>query len=67
MHEGRIFKNQAGRYALEDGFYWTSGDAMELFYDGEWLKGRVEHSTDYYFTDDDCTIPLETGMLAKGE
>lgn len=42
MKEGILRKNQQGRYALEDGYYWTCGDYIELYYDDEWLKGRVE-------------------------
>lgn len=67
MHQGNIYRNEQGRFALDDGYYWTCGDAMELFYDNEWLKGRIEYSTDYYFTDDDCIIYLANGMFAKGE
>ena len=68
MHEGRLIKRSDGRYALDDGWYWTCGDYMELYYDNEWLVGRVEYSTGYYFTDGDCIeIPLEFGMLVRGK
>lgn len=69
MHEGRISMRSDGRYELADGWYWTCGDYMELYdhESGKWLKGRVEYSTDYYFTDDNCLIYLYNGMLARGK
>lgn len=68
MKEGVLRKNQQGRYSLEDGYYWTCGDYMELYYDDEWLKGRVEADSrgEYYFTDEDCTVYLHNGLLARG-
>lgn len=51
-HSGILRHNEQGRYTFEDGYYFTSGDLIEIFYDGEWLKGRVEYSNklqDYYF------------------
>lgn len=69
MHQGTIYKNQQGRFTLDDGYYWTCGDAMELYYDDEWLNGRVEADSrgEYYFTDDDCIIYLQNGILARAE
>lgn len=51
-HKGILRHNSQGRYALEDGYYFTSGEPIEIFYDDEWLKGRIEYShtlQDYYF------------------
>lgn len=51
-HEGRLKHNSSGRYSFKDGYYFTSGELIEVFYDGEWLKGRIEYShvlQDYYF------------------
>lgn len=51
-HFGILKHNSEGRYSFDDGYYFTSGDFIEIFYDGEWLKGRIEYSyklNDYYF------------------
>jgi len=55
-HTGILKHNQDGRYSLQDGYYWTSGEPIEIFYDEEWLYGIIEYSheyKDYYFCNDD--------------
>lgn len=68
MHEGILIGRSDGRYGLEDGFYFTSGDYME-YYDEDckmWFKGRVEYSNGYYWTDDESVYYLFIGMLVRG-
>lgn len=51
-HTGILQHNAQGRYSFSDGYYFTSGEAIEIFYDDIWLKGRIEYSQhyqDYYF------------------
>ena len=71
MRVGHLRENSYGRYALEDGYYWTCGDSMEIYVDDEeiWLEGRVEADSSgrYYFTDDDCVIYLHNGLLVRVE
>ena len=55
-HTGLLKPNSEGRYSLSDGYYWTSGDSIEIFYDEEWLHGTIEYNheyKDYYFRNDD--------------
>lgn len=55
-HVGILQHNSQGRYELQDGYYFTSGEPIEIFYDNEWLQGRIEYSQhyqDYYFLKDD--------------
>lgn len=55
MNIGVLSYNEFKRYCIKDKIYFTSGDPIEIFYEGEWLKGKIEHSfsmDDYYFTDD---------------
>ena len=71
MRQGKVYKNEQGRFQLEnDSWYWTSGDVMQI-YDEElkqWLDGRVEHNgDDYYWTDDECFIHLYNGMMVRVE
>lgn len=54
-HEGKLYKNEFGRYELSDSVVFTSGNLIEfLFYDtfdecNRWVKSRIEHSDgDYY-------------------
>lgn len=50
--EGKLKHNSAGRYALPNGDYWSSGDPIELklwdeFHEHwEWVKTRIEYSHD---------------------
>lgn len=39
MKEGVLRKNQQGRYSLEDGYYWTCGDYMELYIATQHMEG----------------------------
>ncbi|WP_102400473.1 DUF5348 domain-containing protein [Haloimpatiens massiliensis] len=55
-HVGILHHNLQGRYSFADGYYFTSGEAIEIYYDDMWLKGRIEYSQhyqDYYFINDD--------------
>jgi len=55
-HTGILKHNGEGRYSISDGYYWTSGEPIEIFYDEEWLYGIIEYSheyKDYYFCNDD--------------
>lgn len=59
LHTGILKCNDQGRYSFEDGYYFTSGDPIEIFVDGEWVKGRIEYShryEDYYFLKEDEDI-----------
>lgn len=67
MHEGYLSKRSDGRYGLDDGYYWTCGCHMVLFYDGVWLTGRVEHDGNYYFMDGKNKIYLHNGLLARSK
>lgn len=51
-HTGILHHNSQARYSFSDGYYFTSGEPIEIFYDDIWLKGRIEYSQhyqDYYF------------------
>lgn len=55
-HAGILTHNSQGKYSFLDGYYFTSGEPIEIFYDNEWLQGRIEYShkyEDYYFCIDD--------------
>lgn len=71
MRQGRIYKNDQGRYQLEnDSWYWTCGDAMQVYDEelGQWIDGRVEHGDfDYYWTNDKDTVCLCNGMMVRVE
>ncbi|MBN1073238.1 hypothetical protein FDB55_01930 [Clostridium botulinum] len=52
MKLGILRHNELGRYEMEDGTYFTSGDSIEVFNNTKWIKGRIEYShenSDYYF------------------
>lgn len=51
-HTGILKHNVLGRYEFQDGYYFTSGDEIELFIDDMWISGKIEYSwkyQDYYF------------------
>lgn len=53
---GYLKHNSQGRYQIESGPYFTSGDQIALKLDGVWVKGRIEYSwerQDYYFVGKD--------------
>lgn len=71
LHTGILKCNDQGRYTFEDGYYFTSGDSIEIFVDEEWLKGRIEYShkyEDYYFLNEEEGIYIYhlSGVEAKG-
>lgn len=52
MKLGTLSHNEYGRYEIKGQTYFTSGDCLEIFVDGNWIKGRMEYShekDDYYF------------------
>ena len=69
MKQGRIYKNEWGRFQLEnDSCYWTCGDRMQIYDDEErvWVEGRVEHGeSSYYWTNDEYDIALFNGMEGR--
>ncbi|MGL5381795.1 DUF5348 domain-containing protein [Clostridium sp.] len=71
MRQGKIYKNEQGRYQLEnDSYYWTCGDSMLVYDEDEeqWLNGRVEYGDrDYYWTNDDYDVPLYNGLEVRLE
>lgn len=52
--EGILYKNDAGRYEIDESNYFTSGEAIEVLvydedYGNRWIATRVEHKDgDYY-------------------
>lgn len=68
-HKGILRDNSQGRYAFEDGYYFTSGEPIKILYEGEWIIGRIEYShytNDYYFTNENGeSIHDLSGIEAK--
>ena len=67
---GKLRHNLQGRYEIPGETYFTCGDSIEIFYDGEWLKGRIEYSHvigDYYFLKEDEQIYIYDleGVIAR--
>jgi hypothetical protein len=57
---GYLNNNSAGRYELEDGYYFTTGDDIDVLIDGQYIRTGVRHKTevqqdrvirDYYLKD----------------
>lgn len=70
MIAGKLKHNSQGRYEIPGATYFTSGEAIELFLDEQWIKGRIEYShkvEDYYFLNEDEGIYVYhlTGILAR--
>lgn len=71
MKLGILTHNDYGRYEIKGQSYFTSGESLELYVDGLWIKGRMEYSQkkkDYYFisVDEVHTYDL-TGIKARCE
>lgn len=69
-HHGTLTHNNQGRYTLEDGYYFTSGDSIELKIKNRYVAGRIEHSfehEDYYFVNEEQEIRIYNllGMKAR--
>lgn len=70
MRKGVLKHNSQGRYEISGITYFTSGEAIELFLDHQWVKGRIEYSykyQDYYFINEDEGIYMYSlaGKLAR--
>lgn len=70
MKKGMLKHNSQGRYEIPGITYFTSGEAIELFLDYQWVKGRIEYShkyEDYYFVNEDEGIYVYSlaGTLAR--
>ncbi|MBS1401307.1 MAG: DUF5348 domain-containing protein [Firmicutes bacterium] len=47
--EGKLHKNERGRYELDEDTQFTCGSGIELKVCETWVKTRIEHDgTDYY-------------------
>lgn len=47
--EGRLQKNERGRYELDENTQFTCGSGIELKICDTWVKTRIEHDgSDYY-------------------
>lgn len=62
--------NDQGRLSFADGYYFTSGKPIKIFYDGKWIDGRIEYSheyEDYYFINENKGIYIYNlvGVEAK--
>lgn len=56
MKEGFLKHNLQGRYEIQNGTYFTSGESIELLVNDAWIMGRIEYShkhEDYYFIAND--------------
>ncbi len=67
--EGSLVLNSQGRFNLDtaENLYFTCGSPIEMFIEGEWHNGLVEHNGEsYYFYcyDKDDTV-IEEGMKAR--
>jgi Domain of unknown function (DUF5348) len=46
-----VISSTKGRYSLDDPVYGrdlTSGQALAILLDGDWIKGNIEHAGDLY-------------------
>jgi hypothetical protein len=69
-HIGILNHNRQGRLELEDGYYFTSGDSIEIKIKNRYVKGRIEYShqhKDYYFINEELGIKVYDlkGMKAR--
>lgn len=63
--EGILYKNDAGRYAIDESHYFTSGSPIEVLvfdedYGNRWISTRVEHKDDDYYA---VGVPVKLGGL----
>lgn len=61
---GTLTKNIQGRYTLPNGEYFTTGDAIEVKIELQWIKTRVHHNLKDYYLVDLPGIPMQ-GLLAR--
>lgn len=60
-HHGTLTHNSQGRCTFEDGYYFTSGDAIKLKIKNRYVAGRIEHSfkhKDYYFINEELGVKV---------
>jgi len=73
MREGiTVQSTNRGRYALDDAQYGmdlTSGQPCDIWLEGKWVPGRIEHSGDgYYFLPAGvgvASVDLREGMKVR--
>lgn len=70
MKEGILKENEQSRFELwKDGkyiTYFTSGEPIECYIDGAWVKGRVEHREGGYYFYGGTKPFLYNGMKVRG-
>ncbi|ASA21985.1 DUF5348 domain-containing protein [Paenibacillus donghaensis] len=64
LKEGVLFKRQNGRYELQDGTYFTSGESIEYLLeepgeDSRWVSSRIEHNGEDYYLFGRMELPLQ--------
>jgi len=64
MVQGRLEKQSNGRYAIYHEL--TSGDVVEVFLDGKWVRTSIEHSKDGYYITNGCPIDGATVRVDAG-
>lgn len=65
----KAYKNELGRYEIEDGTTLTSGHPIKYYESelGVWLEGRIEHNGDdyYFFNPNGKHLPMYNGVEVK--
>lgn len=47
--EGKLYKNEYGKYEIDEWHWFSCGAGIELCLCGTWVSTRIEHDeTDYY-------------------
>jgi len=47
--EGKLQKNEIGRWSIDDEWEITSGDVIEIKVGDHWIETRIESNTDGYY------------------
>ncbi|PZX01259.1 hypothetical protein C7437_1171 [Psychrobacillus insolitus] len=62
---GLLTKNLQGRYAFYNGFYFTTGDAIEIKLDyNHWVQTIIKHKDEDYYLRDFPNLKIE-GLTAR--
>lgn len=64
MKEGKLYKNDCGKYEIDDWEWFSCGSVIELCLCGTWVRTRIEHDGNDYYAVGLKGLKLD-GLLAR--
>ena len=62
--EGKLYKNECGKFEIDEWHWFSCGNCVELFLCGTWVSTRIEHDGEDYYAVGLKGLKLD-GLLAR--